>query len=227
VLSSISKWCANSSALRILDAGCGTGALLQKLSTVPATISPGIDLAGEALKFCQQRELAHVLQASIHEIPFLANSFDLVMSMDVLCNLSSHDMDAAFREIYRILDRDGLFLFNLPAYNLLKSSHDKAVHLQHRFVKHALQQKLESFHFTVRYITYRNSILFPALALIRIVNKVKLAAPHAVQSDLSPLPSWLNRLLTRILLAENTFFLRGGSFPFGLSLFGVAQKDEL
>lgn len=225
VLASLSKWVPDQSGLRMLDAGCGTGALLAKLAQVPATLRPGLDLSAEALRFCQQRALAQVSQASIHQLPFRANAFDLVMSMDVLCNLSTPDRQTALREIHRVLERNGLFLFNLPAYHLLKSSHDRAVHLQHRFSKRALQQELEARHFTVQYLTYRNSILFPALALIRLVNKIKLASPQPVQSDLKPLPGRLNRLLTRILLAENTVLLRGGSFPFGLSLFGVAQKQ--
>ena len=41
---------------RILDAGCGTGAILQRLGNPEKNV--GVDLAPEAISFCRQREIA-------------------------------------------------------------------------------------------------------------------------------------------------------------------------
>ena len=66
---------------RVLDAGCGTGGLLWRLAHRQAW---GVELAREGIRFCRQRGLDNVLQASINELPFRANSFDVVLSIDVL-----------------------------------------------------------------------------------------------------------------------------------------------
>src|ERR1700676_2389266 len=58
----------------ILDAGCGTGALLERLGNADKNI--GIDLAPEAISFCQERGLRNAHQADITALPFSGNSFD-------------------------------------------------------------------------------------------------------------------------------------------------------
>lgn len=83
----------------ILDAGCGDGlitnALPEKLNVV------GLDISEEALNYVNRPKF----KASITNIPFPDNSFDMVMANDVIEHLSSSDRELALSEIARVANR--------------------------------------------------------------------------------------------------------------------------
>ena len=54
--------------LKILDTGCGTGALLKKLLKFGET--QGMDISEYALTYCKKRGLDQVLQGSVSKMPF-------------------------------------------------------------------------------------------------------------------------------------------------------------
>src|SRR5215831_11216519 len=65
------------SNLRILDAGCGTGFNLGYYAAAYREVY-GLDIAETALRHVQQRGFRRITQASITEIPFRSESFDVV-----------------------------------------------------------------------------------------------------------------------------------------------------
>src|SRR3989344_7497518 len=69
-----------SQTIKILEAGCGTGLLSQKLSSY-GKVTP-IDLHPEAIKLSKERGLK-VIKGSVNNIPFPDNCFDVVTSIDV------------------------------------------------------------------------------------------------------------------------------------------------
>src|SRR2546427_4714028 len=92
--------------LRVLDAGCGTGYLLEYLQRhYPLAGAPiGIDISPHALKFCQQRGASALAQASAVQLPFPAACFDLVVCLDTLQHLSPAGADRrAIAEFARVL----------------------------------------------------------------------------------------------------------------------------
>src|SRR4026208_2357115 len=66
------------SKLRILDAGCGTGFNLGHYAKGDSREVFGLDIATAALQHVQKRGFRNVAQASITEIPFKAETFDIV-----------------------------------------------------------------------------------------------------------------------------------------------------
>ena len=68
--------------LAILDAGCGTGLMLQEMRHLGH--AEGVDIAKEALAFCRERGLDNVREASVLDLPFDAGSFDVVTALDVV-----------------------------------------------------------------------------------------------------------------------------------------------
>ncbi len=58
---------------RVLDAGCGTGLILRQLHPL-ASQAVGVDLSAGMLRQAQERGLS-VVQASLTELPFAAESF--------------------------------------------------------------------------------------------------------------------------------------------------------
>lgn len=210
--------------IQLLDAGCGTGGVLHAIRQAYQIDGFGFDFAAEGLALCRQRGLTRLLCASINDMPFWAGQFDVIISLDVLCHRSVRSDVAVLQQFYRLLRPGGLLILNLPAYDRLKSSHDIAVHTAHRFHRGEMRRKLASAGFGRIRLSYRNSFLFPVLALVRILRKSKKSAAAEEASDLSALPQPLNRILSHILYLENRL-LRRINFPAGLSLLCLAHKN--
>ncbi len=104
--------------LRILDAGCGTGASMAYLSDYGRTV--GFDFSTDALALCRRRGLRLVAQGSIGEIPCLDASFDLVTSFDVISDCGVPSDVRALRECARVLRPGGRVVLRVPAYNWLR-----------------------------------------------------------------------------------------------------------
>ncbi len=221
VYSSILKYRPQKPHLRLLDAGCGTGGILANAKEYDAY---GFDISDEAIDYCKKRGLKNIAQASVCCLPYESCSFDVLVSLDVLCNIEEKDNKIALEEFYRVLEEGGILVLNLPAYNFLQSRHDRAVHIKHRFVRKELKKKLESAGFDIQQITYRNSILFPFLALLRLAEKLFMKNSDTPKSDLNPLPGPINSALTCLLSLEKKAILAGFNLGFGLSLFCVAKK---
>lgn len=224
----------------ILDAGCGTGANLQQLlsgfgNRLNTQQAFGFDLAGEALQFSVQRGLqGHLAQGSITQIPFASDSFDIVISFDVLNNLP--DDSAGFSEVGRVLRHGGLFIVNLPAYQFLYSEHDLAIRGQRRYNAKLVAQRLGEAGMRVERQTYLNTLLFPPAALVRLLKARKVTArPELitaaesseanVHSDLTPPHPVINRVLETVMSAESQLLAKTNlNLPFGLSIMTLARK---
>ena len=77
----------------ILDAGCGTGAILKQLGNGKRNV--GVDLAPEAISFCYERGLNNVRQADVCALPFANASFDAVICSSVLYHQWVKDITGA------------------------------------------------------------------------------------------------------------------------------------
>jgi SAM-dependent methyltransferase len=224
VFSSIDEFSHKKDNLRILDAGCGTGKNLEMCKDYNVY---GIDFSEEAIKFCKLRKINNLVIGSICDVPFKKHLFDIVISLDVICNVETKDDLKALRELYRIMNNNGILVLNLGAYNFLRSKHDQAVHIKHRYTFKELKNKIEKAGCKIEIISYRNIFLFPVAILKRIVDKLILVVSlnkRNVRSDLKPVPSWLNKLFLGILSFENKIILSRLKFPFGLSIYCVARK---
>ncbi|MGB8645090.1 MAG: class I SAM-dependent methyltransferase [Anaerolineae bacterium] len=204
----------------ILDAGCGTGANLKLLLDHADAI--GVDIAQEAVEFCRLRGIPpdRTLLASILELPFPDQFFQLAFSFDVICNIE--DDVSAFAEIGRVLRPGGRMIVQLPAYRFLWSAHDVAVGHKHRYTAENLSRKIERAGLVVERITYLNTLLFPFEMLARFWRRPE-SANGGAHSDLTPLPGPVNTALTRLFETEMRLAPHV-RFPYGLSLLAVARK---
>jgi ubiquinone/menaquinone biosynthesis C-methylase UbiE len=213
----------------VLDAGCGTGAVLERLTGgfdghINTKNAYGFDISPSALSFCQQRGLEQqIVRGSITAIPYTSQTFDIVTSFDVLSYVE--DVELGFREVGRVLKHQGLAIINLPAYQWLYSEHDIAVNTLRRFNKNEVVNLLAQAGMRVERITYVNSFLFPPAAAIRLLKRRQLGKQAQVHSDLTPPHPLINNTLTKIMsweakvLAKTQFNL-----PFGLSVLALARK---
>ncbi len=209
--------------LNVLDAGCGTGQLM-KLCQAAGLDPMGLDFSGEALKLSRVRGLRSLVQGSIAEIPFRNDLFDVVVSLDVADCLDGDEMIHSLSEMGRVLKPHGTLILNLPAYNSLRSQHDRAQHILHRFNAGELRSLLGKIGFQLDVCTYRNTFLFPIAAAVRLLKRRSAPGQDTLRSDLKPLPYPLNTALAWILAVENSVIKKGLPLPFGLSVFCVARK---
>jgi ubiquinone/menaquinone biosynthesis C-methylase UbiE len=200
----------------ILDAGCGTGAILKRLDNPEKNV--GIDLSLEAISFCRQRGLANVREGDISAMPFADASFDAVICSSVLYHRWVGDVEAALREMRRVLRPGGVVLINVPAFSFLHSPHDEAVMTARRFRKSELRELLEKQNFQIRCLTYWTTFLFPLAVAARTLGGSKMGRDFETAQD-----SLAQRVFSKVMEFELRV-LKRASFPFGVALLAVARK---
>lgn len=205
--------------LRILDAGCGTGGDALFLRRYGVVV--GIDLAAEAIALARGRIPGRLARGSVLQLPFANQSFDLVTSFDVLYHRAVIDERQALSEVRRVLRRDGRLLIRLPAYEWLRSRHDRQVHTRHRYTAGEVDRLLRANGFTVECQTYALTLLFPISAMLRLLERV---LPEQRNESAMALPSRpINAALRLPMMLEATYIARGGTLPFGLSIVALAR----
>ncbi len=213
---------ANPDTGLILDAGCGTGANLLMLQAYGRAI--GVDISTEAIHFCRVRGIPNnrALVASVTDLAFPSQSFDLVLSFDVICNIP--DDVGAFAQVARVLKPGGYFIVQLPAYQWLWSMHDVAVGHQRRYSARDVREKLVRAGLEVERVIHTNALLFPFVIVPRLLQRHALERGNTVKSDLQmDLPRWINALFAVTYRTEIHLATRV-PIPFGLSVIAIAKK---
>jgi len=204
--------------LDILDAGCGTGLLLQQLQ--PLGKVEGVDISEEALEFCRKRGLSNVRRADVLELPFEAESFDMITALDVLEHLD--DDVASLREFRRVLKPGGRVFIFVPAHRWLWSLQDDVSHHRRRYTARTLRETVESSGLDIERQSYVSTFLLPVIFLGRQWLKVWLRFSEVnTENDLHP--AWSNGVLKSVFNSEIPI-LRRMNMPFGASLLCVARK---
>lgn len=211
----LEKYLPKKKNLTILDAGCGTGAMVSALNKYGQVY--GIDNSSLAVSFCRKRNLKNISKASVEKIPFKDRRFDLVTSFDVLY-INGLNYEQALKEFSRILKKNGILLIRVPAFEFLRGGHDTVVHTGHRFVRKELASFIKEARFSIKFISYSNFFLFLPILLTRILSRKK-----EPKSDVGSMAPISNFLLGKLLILEGKI-MEFTPLPFGVSLFVVAQK---
>jgi SAM-dependent methyltransferase len=220
VLDSIRQSYPGRNDLHFLDAGCGTGLMLQELKSLGT--AEGVDISDEALQFCRKRGLDNVRNADLLELPFAAESFDVVTALDVLEHLD--DDTGALRELRRVLKPGGRAFIFAPAHRWLWSLQDEVSHHKRRYVARTLRESVSRAGLEVERQTYVSTFLLPVIYLGRQWLKVRRRfREFDTENDLHP--KWSNSILRSVFQLEIPI-LRRTNMPFGASLLCVARKPS-
>jgi ubiquinone/menaquinone biosynthesis C-methylase UbiE len=206
----------------VLEAGCGTGHLSQSLTQRYGWRMTPLDLGREGLAYASGYGLARLVQGDVTALPFATESFDALVSVDVLVHLPRGEEGRALSEFARVLKPGGLLVLRLAAFDALRSRHSEFVGERQRFTRARLVPSVKLAGFRVERATYANSLLAPVAFFKFRVLEAMTQAPAS--SGVESVPAWLDRLLYLPLRAEAAWIGLGGSFPVGQSLLVVGRK---
>jgi SAM-dependent methyltransferase len=202
---------------KILDIGSGIGDDISEINNFGHVYAMDIDQ--KTLDLIPEDLVVEKRIGDICNIPYEKNSFDIVISFDVLEHIKN-DFKAV-SEIKRVLKPGGSFVFTVPANRFIYSKHDEIEGHCRRYNKKMLKSLMLNNNLENLELGGWLCVMFPLAALYRILTKNrKNCGLYKPQSKI------LNFLFNRILSFENWVIKKGGKFPFGLSLYGICQKKS-
>lgn len=204
--------------LRLLEIGCGTGHNLRMLSQFGTVDACELD---QCARETARSRLGRVVKDA--RLPDLSNfkqeSYDFVGLFDVLEHVP--DDAASLRAIYGVLKPGGALLLTVPANPWMWSAHDVAHHHFRRYSKKQLANLLRTTGFEVQLLSYFNSLLYPLVAVARIVGK--LVGRKAADDRLPSVP--VNAMLNWVFGCEAGLIGRV-AMPFGVSLVAILRRPD-
>jgi SAM-dependent methyltransferase len=208
------------SGAKVLDAGCGSGRTLEELEGYGEVY--GIELDPDAAELAISRGRGDVRVGRLEELPWEADTFDLITCLDVLEH--TPDDRATLRELRRVCKPGGWLLLTVPAYQALWSHHDEANHHFRRYGREMLRSAAVDAGWKVGRMTSFNSLLLAPAAAVRLARRRLSASDSDLELKLGP--AWLNRTLERPLRAEARWLARGRTLPAGLSLMARLENPQ-
>jgi SAM-dependent methyltransferase len=203
----------------VLDAGCGTGGMLQALGgEAGGRPTLGLEYDAVAASLASAKAGRPVAAASVDRMPFAPSVLAAYVSLDALCH-GGVEPEQALADARRCLKPGAVALFNLPAYRWLLSAHDRRVHNTRRFTRGEVRALLARHGFRVVRSSYWNTFLFPLMLLHRLLERAD------AESDVRDFPAWQDALFSGVLAVERALIGAGLSLPFGGSLIVVAVRD--
>ena len=202
---------------RLLDAGSGSGGFLRFLEKRRCAADPiGLEIHSEALTSAKTKTSSPLIQGTTNQLPLQSNSIDFLLCIDVLYHKKVDDQKS-LKEFARCLKPQGALILHVPAYQWLRSYHDRSVHAKQRYTSRQLQRALAAAGFVDISSGYRLGLLFPAV----ILRRTFLNRPG---SDVERIPHLLNNMLYHITRIEDMLSSKGLSIPFGSSTWATARK---
>jgi SAM-dependent methyltransferase len=213
----IQKFAPDRKQLRVMEAGCGTGGNLQMLSEFGRL--DAFEMDSEARDIAKAKLPIDIKDGMLpNNIPFDKKSFDVVVAFDVLEHVEQ-DVES-LTSLGEQLAPGGCLIMSVPALPWLWSKHDETHHHFRRYTRKSLNDTLVKAGLQPLRISYFNTLLFPAIAGLRLLRKAFGVTETA--DDQMPSPK-TNALLKKIFGFESNLIGRI-NMPIGVSLFAVAHK---
>jgi SAM-dependent methyltransferase len=199
---------------RVLDAGCGSGRMLDELRPLGTVI--GVDANADAVAATRRRGHA-ARRCAIEDMPFADATFDLVTCLDVIEH--TPDDRRTLRELRRVTRPGGALVVTVPAYQALWSAHDVVNGHYRRYRIPELRAAAQEAGWHYLRDSYFNALLLGPAAVVRLTRR--RSGADSGRSELGLTPGWLDGLLEWPLRIEAGMLRGGARLPFGLSLLAV------
>jgi len=229
VISEVDFFAEGDKYIKILDAGCGTGGLMLKLQAAGYKNIQGFDFSDHAVAFSKSRGL-NVQKIDITNLPgvFEKESFDVIVSDDVLYQFEEEVIEKTISSITDILKPNGVFITNNNAFEIFRGTHDIAVGSKKRFVLKDFRAYLfKAEDVSILKHHYWSLFLSPLILVVRLVQKFKLKLNLVnlgnIKSDVEMPSEFMNNFFYNICRIEGKILKKS---PFGSSLFLVIKKEK-
>lgn len=208
---------------RILDVGCSSGLLLHDLKSIGFLSDNlyGIDISETAISNCKKEGLTNCYVMSGDAISF-EHKFDIIIASDSLEHIENDF--TAVKNWEQHLNKNGKVYIFVPAFNVLWSQHDVENKHYRRYKKCQLVEVVTTSNLKVLRASYWNFFLFLPVLIVRKIQSIIIKNHNDHRGNLKSV-SVLNVILLGLLNIENKL-LSLINFPFGISVFCIAQKSE-
>jgi SAM-dependent methyltransferase len=201
---------------KVLDAGCGTGFMLNYLTRFGEV--KGMEFSSDARAYARENFNGEIKECSLpNSVPFTSNSFTMIVALDVIEHVE--DDRSTVDALIDLVEPGGILLVTVPAFMILWSDHDVVHQHFRRYRIKELRDLFDSDKVDIKYSTYFNFFLFPLVLAARFVNKFT----GRVGSDADMPLGIVNLVLKKIFQLEK-ILIPLFSFPFGVSCLLVARK---
>lgn len=225
VLKTIKKHFSNLEPV-IVDAGCGTGGLIQYLNQNGYDNTSGFDLSEFAVAHSKSK-LLQVIKGDLRKIEDLIerNSVDILILNDVLYFLTPLEQSSLLEKVHGLLNANGIVILNMPSMKIFGGNHDRVVGITERFEKDQIPMLLGNGKFLISTQKYWPFFLSPVIYFSRLIQKISFQHNSKMEfkSDLRKENSFINFCCYYITKVENLIL---NVKPFGSSLFLVFNKIE-
>jgi SAM-dependent methyltransferase len=208
--------------LRVVEVGTGPGETLQALYPADVVLA-GVEPDASSAELAATRSGVPVWVGTVERLPpeVAREQPDLICLFDVLEHIQ--DDDGALDILREWLADGGRLALSVPAYNWMWGQQDVVNMHCRRYTRGDLCRKLEQHGFTVVRATYFNSILFPFIALFRLLARLPPWRNRPAHSDFDYSAGPFDRLLYGLFRLEWPL-LKYVNLPFGGSCFVLARK---
>jgi len=206
----------------ILEIGVGPGENLYTLYPKDARVI-GVEPDAENAAQADARGPYNVYCGTIEALPepVLSRQYDAVCLFDVLEHIQ--DDVAALGVIHGLLKPGGFLVLTVPCYQWMWGLQDDVNLHYRRYTRSELKTKLLKQGFQIKRATYFNSLLFPVIALFRLLAKFKKNKRKA-ESDFEVSIPFVDSIMYGLFRLESPL-LRVMNFPFGVSCAVIATSD--
>lgn len=204
---------------KIIDLGCGCGLMLSKLSRYGEVA--GVDFSEEAIEYCRASFSGTLYQGDLESIT-LSEKYNYAVMLDVLEHIK--DEERALINIRNILQKGGKLIITVPADIRLWSKHDENCMHYRRYDLKELESVLLKCGYSVNYISYYNSRLYPIVFIIRKVEKIFNIKNKGSHIEYGFKPGIINTILYKVFSGEKKRILKGKKYHKGVSLICIAKR---
>jgi SAM-dependent methyltransferase len=203
---------------RILELGAGTGHNLAMLSRFGEVEASELDPVARGI--ASERLGRPVVEAALPDLSmFPADSYDMIALLDVLEHVP--DDKGSLKAIYGRLKPGAALLLTVPINPWMWSAHDVAHHHHRRYRKREIRKLAADAGFVIDLLSPFNSLLFPPIAVVRLVGKLT----GKDDSDDAMPSAPVNTILDTLFGLERGIIGRV-PMPFGVSLVAVLRRPR-
>ena len=207
-------------AARLLEVGCGTGGVLARLEVAFPRLSltgaealvPGLHVAARRLT------RTALMQFDATRIPFDAE-FDAIGAFDVIEHIRADERVIA--AMASALKPGGILIMTVPQHPFLFGPADVSARHERRYTGADLAAKVRRAGLAVDCEKSVVSLLFPAMASVRLLSKWRGGAYDSAEEFRI---GALNGVFARVMDLERWLIRNGARFPFGGSRLIVGRR---